>query len=257
MIQRRLGFGISALGLGCLTAMAAAQPGAAPGPVPPPQTISVAVARELAGSGGPIVLDDRDSLEPEAALNLARSTDGISLDGLTSLTPATARALALHGQFSADLPEKLDLGSLLERVGKIAASEDGGPDFAGLEALVTELNGGHSAVGVRTGSPKGPEKGDPWLSLGGLRALEPDVAAALALHEGPLLLDGIESLSDEVAAALAAHSGELSLAGLKSLSPAARSRLASHDGPVVIPDALLGQPNPPRPAPKAAPPTSP
>lgn len=218
-----------------LLTLAGTQPQAAE-----PTTLTSAEATSLvSAASGALVLDSVTSLPPDAALGLARQQNGLSLDGLARLDAATARALALHGRLSEEGSPDFDAEALLEQLGGLFTSgEDGGPDLEGLEAMVSSL------VPEAAAPPaEDAEDRDPWLSLGGLRTLSADVAAALAVHTGPLLLDGLQSLSESTARALAAHSGELSLAGLTSISPEVRAALEDHDGPVVLPDSLLTPPD--------------
>jgi hypothetical protein len=73
---------------------------------------------------------------------------------------------------------------------------------------------------------------DLWLT--GLTSVTPEVAAALAKHQGSrLMLDGITSVTPEVAAALAKHQGDLSL-GLTELSDESATALARHRGGLTI-----------------------
>jgi len=230
-----------------LAALAAA-PAAGQTPGPQAATLSPDEADGLVEQArGPLVLDRLSSLSPEVALSLARHGAGLSLDGLSAIDVDAARALALHGRLGGDVPENLDVDALLGTLADLAGGGDEEPDLDGLERLLADLNGGGGGESPdQPGADGDDSKGDgreadTWLSLGGLRSLSPETAAALALHEGPLLLDGVRSLSAQAAAALAAHSGELSLAGLADLPDDVRDALADHDGPVVLPDALLAR----------------
>lgn len=211
----------------------------------PPSTLTVDRIGELVAqaSDEPLVLDQVAAITPEIALRLGEHLQGLSLDGLETLDPQSAGILALHGRLTDGVPQGLDIESLLGRIADLADGEDG-PDFEGLEQLVGDIDSGtnpaaaeDSAAGEADGSTA--QAGDAWLSLGGLTSITPEVAAALALHEGPLLLDGVETLSVAAAEALAAHGGELSLAGLKSLPADVRDALATHAGTVVVPDEFV------------------
>jgi hypothetical protein len=201
-------------------------------------TLSRAQAAQLVDKAeGPLVLGRLAGVGPEVALELARHGGGLALDGLTKIDAAAARALSLHGRLPATAPADLDLDALLAKIAALSGGDDG-PDNEGIEQILAGLGGeGAAAAGEDPGAAGPP--GDAWLSLGGLRQIDAEVAAALALHEGPLLLDGVRTLSVEAAAALAAHVGELSLAGLAALPADVRAALADHDGPVAIPDALV------------------
>lgn len=247
LVRERRFSGASPLVL--LVAAACALPASRAADGPSRSDASNLTAEQAAGlvkeAKGPLVLDGIAGLAPEVALSLARHARGLSLDGLAALDADTARALALHGRLVADIPEDIDVDSLLGKLADLAGGGDEEPDLDGLEQLLGTLQSGgpasDEAADADDGGPGPATDGDAWLSLGGLRTLQPEIATALALHEGPLLLDGVESLSPETAAALAAHAGELSLAGLTSLPADVRAMLAEHDGPVVLPDALLAQ----------------
>lgn len=224
--------------VGVLSAIWLTTAGTQPQAAEPKALTAVEATSLVAAATGALVLDSVTTLPPDAALGLARQQNGLSLDGLPQLDAAAARALALHGRLPAEGNPDLDAAALLEQLGGLFTSgEGGGPDLEGLEAMVATL-----VPEAATPPAEGDADRDPWLSLGGLRTLPADVAAALAVHTGPLLLDGLQTLSEETARALAAHAGELSLAGLTSLSPEARTALEEHDGPVVLPDSLLAAP---------------
>ena len=201
-------------------------------------------------AGGALVLGQLSGIGPEAALELARHGGGLALDGLTTLDAAVARALALHGRVPATAPADLDVDALLAKIADLSGGEDG-PDLDGIEALLAglgvaagdDVDAGTNPPNESSADASDPAAADedPWLSLGGLEAIDAALAAALAMHEGPLLLDGVRELSIEAAEALAAHVGELSLAGLTSLPDDVRDALAEHDGPVAIPDSLVGK----------------
>ena len=202
-------------------------------------TLSAAEAADLASRAeGLIGLDAVRQLAPDAALQLARHTQGLSLDGLPTVDAATARALAMHGRLDRfDQDAEFDVGGILEKIDAYFASSTGeGLEVADIDALLANL-AGPPDDGTDAGSDAA--EADPWLSLGGLQTISPEVASALAIHGGPLLLDGLTTISTEVASSLATHSGELSLAGLTQLSDDARAALAEHDGPVTLPDALV------------------
>lgn len=54
------------------------------------------------------------------------------------------------------------------------------------------------------------------------------MAAALATHEGPLVLSGLGALSDEAANSLATHRGIVNFQGLEILSPTAAAALRAN-----------------------------
>jgi len=202
-------------------------------------TLSAAEAADLAShTEGLIGLDTVTQLAPDAALQLARHSQGLSLDGLQAVEAATARALAMHGRLDRfDQDTEFDVGNILEKIDAYFASYTGEEvNVDDIDALLANLAGPSDD---ETDSGADAANADPWLSLGGLQTISPDVASALAMHDGPLLLDGLTTISTEVASSLATHSGELSLAGLTQLSDDVRAALAEHDGPVTLPDALV------------------
>jgi len=76
----------------------------------------------------------------------------------------------------------------------------------------------------------GPARDNAFLSLGGLKELDPGVAEVLSGFKGSLRLNGLEKLSLEQAAILAGHTGELHLDGLRELEPETAGALAKHKG---------------------------
>jgi len=68
------------------------------------------------------------------------------------------------------------------------------------------------------------------IALDGLRQLEPDAAAFLALYKGALSLSGLVAIDDDSAKALARHKGELYLNGLATLPASTAQALNGYSG---------------------------
>jgi mono/diheme cytochrome c family protein len=136
--------------------------------------------------------DEVAEVSPERAKQLAQNKSGrLLLNGLTSLSPETAKELARF---------------------------DGWLSLNGLVALPKE-------VADALAQHKGP------LHLDGLKTIPSEAASALARHYGELSLNGVTSLSDEAAQAFAKHTGgRLYLNGVTSLSPAAAQAMSQRKG---------------------------
>jgi hypothetical protein len=184
------------------------------------KTLTAERAEQLvAEHKGPLDLAGLSELPIDVAAVLAGYDGDLLLDGLLSLSPQAAEALASH---AGSAGKAVDPEAIAARVSE--AFEQGDLRLSRFEEIVTEF-GGEGSI--------------PALSLGGLIALKPDVAAALAGHTGDLRLDGLKSLSAEAAAALATHVGSLSLSGIDGLDADVAEALAPHMGDVFIPDAVL------------------
>lgn len=168
---------------------------------------------------GPLNLAGLSELTIDVAAVLARYEGDLLLDGLSSLSPQAAAALATH---AGSAGKAVDPEAIAARVSE--AFEQGDLQLSRFEEIIAEF-GGEGSI--------------PTLSLGGLIAMKPDVAAALAGHTGDLRLDGLKSLSAEAAAALATHVGSLSLGGIDGLDADVAEALVPHRGDVFIPDAVL------------------
>ena len=160
----------------------------------------------------------------EQAERLATDDGVLSLNGLKTLSPDVAVALAKHkctgGFRSAEAPA-LHLDGLTAIAPEVAAS-------------IAKHKGGLSLDGLTTITPAVAEalaKCDGWLSLDGLASITPEAAVALAQHDGWLVLDGLTTLSPEVAEALAEQNGPLHLNGwFRSAERVARRRSETGGG---------------------------
>jgi hypothetical protein len=107
---------------------------------------------------------------------------------------------------------------------------------------VTSLNLEEARAWVAAeGAPRDFTVDGMWYDLNSVTALSVEAAETLAKARRPLSLNGLTALSPAVAAALAKHepiaifgAGDLRLNGLKALSPQAAEALAAHQGMVLL-----------------------
>ena len=155
--------------------------------------LSPEIAAELAKHRG----NEEDKTRPGVT---HRRADGaasvLRLDMITTLSPETAEALAAHegvlvlnGLVSLDPPVA---AALAKRVGNRKNNRVGTLVLNGLPAISQEAAG---ALAVFTGE----------LVLKGITDLSPEAAAALATHKGRLHLTGLTTLSHETRATLQGH----------------------------------------------------
>jgi hypothetical protein len=162
------------------------------------------IAAELAKNKGTL------NFRPGGYGRVDRAASVLRIDGIHSLSPETAEALAAH---------------------------EGVLVLNGLTTLQPDVA---AALAKRTGNSKVQRTGT--LVLNGLESISTEAAAAIAAFKGDLVLKAIAELSPESAAALAKQKGRLYLTGLKTLSPETLAALRAH------PNILLPQPLPPEPA---------
>jgi hypothetical protein len=118
-------------------------------------------------------LDNIESLSVETAEALSAHEGVLVLNGLESLDPAVAAALA-------------------KRVGNRKTNRPGTLVLSGLPAISTEAA---AALAAFSGE----------IVLKAVKEISPETAAALAKHKGRLYLTGLVNISPETAAALQAH----------------------------------------------------
>jgi hypothetical protein len=140
------------------------------------------------------------------------------LDNIQSIDPVVGRALSKH--------MNLTLGGLTEltpEAAKELAQLRGQLELGGqaLRALAPEV-----AAALSTGAYT--------LAIRDLSHLPPGVAAALAEHDGTLILRGRFNLPDESADAMAAHRGELRLVGLLPATLSGSQSLSKHQGNIAV-----------------------
>jgi len=161
------------------------------------QQLTVEDARKLADDkSGRLLLNDLNTISPEAAKELARHKGWLSLNGLTAISDEAAAALGRHKH-----------ALHLDGLSKLSASA-----AAALASHRSEL------------------------SLNGLTAISDETAKALARHTaGRLFLKGLTTLSPAAARALSKRKGggpiyQLHLDGLTTLSPEAAAALVEMHG---------------------------
>ena len=167
-------------------------------------------------------------ISEEVALSLKSIKDEgyLSLDGLTTLTPNVANALARHkGRLSLNGLTEITSVPLAEKLAEQS-------DFVDLSNLVE--------ISQEVASTLAKYEGD--LFLDGLTTLSPNVANALAQHKGWLSLNGLTTLTYDVAESLSRHQGELGL-GVTTLEPQIASLLAMHRGDALYMRNLRGLQN--------------
>lgn len=207
-------------------------------------SLSVEQAREIA-EGNPklsyelygtfVSFDALTTLTPEVAAVLVTIERPLSFNGLTELSPETATILAKH-------PPASKVDGLHAKTGFADLRLNG---IRHLSAPAAEALAAHQGKlllhsleqldCIPLAQKIAREPGELRL---GLRELTPAIAAELAKNRGEettrivsiLRLDNIETLSPEVAEALAAHEGILVLNGLTTLQPAVAAALAKRVG---------------------------
>jgi hypothetical protein len=210
--------------------------------LPAVKELSPEVAASLARTKCLVILPALESLPVAAARALvAHEGVGLVLGGLSHLDPETAAALAglksLNGMLLPDL-EALDSVPLAARLAKqdhvflpkvkrltpeiaraLAPNEGGELALPGLERLPTDVAGILAASG--------------YFGITLPPVLEPEPAAALAGHNGPLIVPGAQPPRAASAAALARHPGEIRLPGITTVPADVAAALEPHAGVLV------------------------
>jgi mono/diheme cytochrome c family protein len=190
-------------------------------------TLSDAAQAALLKSGGAsghlytrggLSLRGLTSVSPEGARALAaRKGAEAVLNGLTSMTPETATLLAKAGAWKGALPTMTAVPDDL--AGPLAALGGHRIELPGLREISP------SAAAALAGSFQG--------RLSSLQTLTPDVAALLVKNlRGECVLDGLRDLSAELATVIATVPVPTSLDGLKTLSPDVVEVLGKRKGPL-------------------------
>ena len=202
-------------------------------------------AKALAKCKSGLFLNGVTTLSPEVADALAEYEGwSLSLNGVTTLSDEAAKALAkCKGGLSLN-----GVTMLSDEAANALAQRDG---YLSLHGLTTLTNAQLAAKlaprlqqvktlflvktfkSLTTLSPEAAQAlaqhGEGHLSLDGLTTLSDEVAKALARYKGDSMsLDGLTTLSDEAAKALARYKGRLSLNGRIKLSPKARAALRAN-----------------------------
>ncbi|MCE9534263.1 MAG: DUF1592 domain-containing protein, partial [Planctomycetes bacterium] len=215
-------------------------------------SISDEAAKALAKhSGGRLMLKGLATLTGEAGKAFAQRKGGgpmnqITLDGLTSMTPEAAAALAeTHGHnWRGELPA---FKSISVEVAQALAKRQGGlsmPELTTLsddaaKALQGKLGGNLPRLtSLTVESAKaiaGPIPGQfhRTLNLDGLTSLPDEIALAIGGKDsrGNLYLSGLKSLTPIAATAICQREGDLYLNGLTTISDETLKALAEHKAP--------------------------
>lgn len=183
-------------------------------------------------------LDEFTAIDEEAAAALAKNAfRGLSLDGLTTLSPAAAsaigRTVVTEGEWNS---MSLDALKLSPDIARHLAKYRGQQLCFGCKDISAEILKAFRAF-----------KGQLWL--GKVKRLDDAAASELAARAGGAYLDGLEGYTDSpghVALARAMtrwHSTEwMGLRGLERVAPAALQALCKYNGPEILaPDAILKQ----------------
>lgn len=163
----------------------------------------------------------------------------ISLDNLKNLSPCVAQALG-KCRYELHLPSLDTITEnaacwlsgapmlLLTRLQSVSAGVAGHLKNA---RLWLDLGG---LPGLSVAAARELAKTKAWLSLRGLKQLSPELAQALAAHEGAgLSLRGVASITTEVAEILAHHRGAtLRLSSLRNAPEHIRGILRKHAGEI-------------------------
>ncbi len=168
-------------------------------------------------------------ISEEVALSLEsiKGEGYLSLDGLTTLTPNVANALARHkGRLSLNGLTEITSVPLAEKLAEQS-------DFVDLSNLVE--------ISQEVASTLAKYEGD--LFLDGLTTLSPNAANALARHKGWLSLNGLTTLTYHVAESLSGRQGVLCLDGITTLEPQIALLLAMHRGDALYMSNLRGLQN--------------
>lgn len=205
---------------------------------------------EVLGTGvGSLYLDGLSELSPRAAAALARrkgevnpyskrKSNNLILNGLTSISVETAKALAgYEGCLMLDglarLPD--DVAAALAKFKGENLTLDGLQSISdkGLATLATMkaegLSLGLARITVAQAKIMKAFKGKLGLSI---KHLSAEVAAVLGERRGALYLECLPSLSAGAAERLARHRGYLSLNGLERITADAAKKLVKHKGDV-------------------------
>lgn len=180
----------------------------------------VRVAKWLAATGEPVLLNGLTSLSPPIAQQLARSSNSLLLTGLLGFCESTAHCLSLHRGRTLYLD---GLRSLPDRIAQILVRHRGrGLSLDGL-----------TSVTIETAELLITYRGR--LSLDGLRNITPQLAALLATHSGPSLsLNGITKLDEAVAEQLSTYAGDLYIGGITELTGPHSSIFRDFPGKIVL-----------------------
>lgn len=165
------------------------------------------------------------ALTGDHKIGLIRGRSWLNERELRTLTVKQARALIS----SRAILNLTGLKSLPLKVAQELGRRGDGTDLF-LDGLI-EISPAVAEALITQGKQAPPLDGEiefNCLSLNGLWHISPDVAKALAGHEGALFLDGVTTLSEEAARTLATREHTLSMNGLTSLSETGSAALRAN-----------------------------
>ena len=218
------------------------------------KVLSREAAVALAKHEGELSLNGLTQLSPDAAIALAGhkavpnfGRADLTLDGITTLSAETAEALAKHqGALCLNSLQYLKSIPLAHKL----AAQWGELHLNVLELMpkiATELARNDGVFEDRSRPGVVTRRGDlapSILRLDKLQKLSPEAAAALATHQGILVLNGLITLEEATAKELAKRRGgranptrlgtALILNGLTSLSQKSAEALADYPGELVL-----------------------
>lgn len=200
--------------------------------------LSVQMAREIRAASTPqctLGLNGLRSVTPEVVDVIATYCGSIELNGLTTLSVASANSLAKHSVGDLTLNGIRDLD--VECAAALSRHQ-GGLVLNGLTSLspgvaeaLTRATGSLTLNGLKTvpiNVAKKLSKQTNWLHLDGVTDLVPEAAAALATQNGMLSLASLTHLTPDVAKALAKQKGTMLLNGVTEVSDEVATLLAAH-----------------------------
>jgi hypothetical protein len=173
-------------------------------------------------SRGSLHLNCLKTLTPIAAKAICQREADLYLNGLTTISDDTLKALAEHKApgFARPVVYLKGLTTISDEGAAILAAW---PKWCGELPALTTLSEKSAAALASSRKWNG--------NLPSLKMISPKAGKALAQRQGNLSLDGLTSLSEETAIELAKHQGgTLSLNGLKELSDNSAVVFAQHDG---------------------------
>jgi len=185
----------------------------------------------LTGFPGTLSLSGLTTLSPHTARKLVQHRGGLQLNGLTRLSPDAAEILSHYGE-----PLFLDefnayLGSAIRFYGGQSETAQRAENQLVLHGLrVLDSASLADTLVVQEEQRARRHYDDPTLRLDRLIELSDTAAAALAAFKGTLCLNGMRELSLTSAQALAHHRGRLELNGLRRVSDEIAVELARHQG---------------------------
>jgi mono/diheme cytochrome c family protein len=186
---------------------------------------------------GGLAMRGLTTLSPAAAKAIAgRKAAEVHIDGLTTLTPeAAAILMTVNGHvWNGQLPGITTVSEeLAQAMAKRGVSLPGLKELSPAVAKALEGKLGGDLRGLTSLSAEVAAvalKQARGVNLDGLKELSDELAQVLAKTDGPLSLNGLTNLSASAADAIAKRDKDISLNGLAEITPAAAAKLAAHAG---------------------------